>query len=202
MADKIINRLVLGCISFFTLAAIIWKIGGLGLPDLFWYIILGFWLCGLAVLEINLMWRDRNPLPRILKHLRYGPIVVMLFSSLVVIAFDQAMIGYSRYEIRSYVYGNTSPDIEVRFELYSDYRSWCGNGYTANEYSNYADTAAEGFSSTDPAVRARSLRVSIAVYDWLNGARYGPFPALIEMAEFDEDKTVRKIADEFIMQGR
>ena len=161
LALKILGKIALGFISGYSLILLIQITRGLFLPDPFWLTVLGFWIIGFIALEVNLLWRKKNPFPRILKHLRYAPIAVLLLFIPITFTFDAAMISYSKYKIRSYVYSNTPPEQEVKFELHNDYRGWCGNGYSAQEYWLYADTAAEGFSSPDAAVRARSLRASI-----------------------------------------
>jgi hypothetical protein len=107
------------------------------------------------------------------------------------------MIVHSRWTIRQYAYGSASSQSPTSFELHNPYRGWCGNGHSATIYALYAATAAEGFDSSDPAVRARSLRASIEVYDWLNGVNDGPFPQLIERAGKDPDPLVRRIAASF-----
>jgi hypothetical protein len=81
--------------------------------------------------------------------------------------------------------------------LHNTDRGWCGNGRAANQYLLYGDTAAEGLSSPDPAVRARSLRVSLQVYDWINGVHDGPITQHIKEAEQDEDPLVRQLAGRF-----
>lgn len=109
------------------------------------------------------------------------------------------MVQYSKYQIRSYVYGNTPLEQEIRLYLHNTDRGWCGNGYSATEYWLYAETAAEGFSSDDPKVRARSVRMSLQTYDWLNGVeKDSPFPKLIRQAANDENPLVQQMANEFL----
>lgn len=163
----------------------------------FWIIALSAWLVAWIVLETVTACLKLNPLPRLLTHLRYAPISILLFFLAAVLAYDQAMIVHSRWKIRNYVYGTASPKISVSLELHNNYRGWCGNGSSATIYALYADTAGEGFESSDPAVRARSLSASIEVYDWLNGVSDGPFPELIARASNDPHPLVRKIAAEF-----
>jgi hypothetical protein len=157
----------------------------------------GAWLISWIILEVITSWRKKNSFPRLLTHFRYAPVATFIFFLVTVIAYDQAMILRSKQSIRQYVHGSGSPEASPSLELHSNYRGWCGNGYTAAIYDNYADTAAEGFASSDPAVRARSLRASIEVYDGLNGVNDGPFPHLIEQARIDPDPLVRRIAAEF-----
>ena len=176
---------------FVLFSSIFWRTSG------FWVITLGAWLISWIILEVITSWRKKNFFPRLLTHFRYAPVATFIFFLVTVIAYDQVMILRSKSMIRQYVYGSASPEASPSLELHSNYRGWCGNGYTAAIYDQYADTAAEGFASSDPAIRARSLRASIEVYDGLNGVNDGPFPNLIEQARTDPDPLVRRIADEF-----
>lgn len=158
---------------------------------------LGIWLLLLIGVGLIRYRARRDHFRRLSAHLRYGPAAVWLFSLIAILSFDAGMIQYSKYQLRSYIWENSVPGPEG-FLLHSDYRSWCGNGASARQYSLYGDTAAQGFSSRDPEVRARSLRASIRVYDWLNGVTDGPFPDLIRRAQKDENHVVREIADKFV----
>lgn len=194
---RLLFRIIVGFLSiyvFVLLNSVFWRlrISGLVLIVLFFG-----WLISWITLELVTVWRKNNSFPRLLTHLRYAPVATFIFFMVTVLAYDQVMILQSKRMIRQYVYGSTSPEASPYLELHSSYRGWCGNGYSASIYALYADAAAEGFEGTDPAVRARSLRVSIEVYDWLNGVSYGPFPSLIERAGKDSDPSVRKIAATF-----
>lgn len=137
---------------------------------------------------------------RLLRHLRYGPLTTFLFFSVSVLTYDQAMIVYSKWQIRQYVYAAGPDALPPRLKLHTDYRGWCGNGFFASIYSEYGPIAAEGFESSDPAVRARSLRASYEVYDSINGSMDGPFPDLVRRANRDLDPSVRMIAVEIESQ--
>lgn len=191
---RLLFRILAGFISayvFVLFSSMFWRVSG------FWMITLGVWLVSWITLEVITSWRKKNSLPRLLTHLRYAPVATFIFFLAVVIAYDQVMTLRSKRIIRQYVISSASPEKTASLELHSSYRGWCGNGYTAAIYDDYADTAAEGFESSDPAVRARSLRASLEVYDGLNGVHDGPFPQLIERARNDPDPLVRKIAAEF-----
>ena len=175
------------------------------LNSIFWWlrifeIALIGWLISWIVLELITVWRKKNPYPRLLTHLRYGPVIIFIFFVVTVISYDQVKILHSKWMIRQYVYGSASPEVSPSLELHNNHRGWCGNGYPAAIYALYADVAAEGFESSDPAVRARSLRASIEVYDWLNGVDDGPFPHLTERARNDPDQLVRSIATDFLVE--
>ena len=181
---------VLSAYAVVLFSAIVWR-GSL------WIIVLSCWLISWIVLELITNWGKENSFPRLLTHLRYGPVATFIFFVVAVIAYDQVTILRSKWTIRQYVYSSASPEVSPSFELHTNYRGWCGNGYSASIYALYGDVAAEGFESSDPAVRARSLRASIEVYDSWNGVNDGPFPQLIERAYNDPHPLVRRIAAEF-----
>ena len=162
--------------------------------------VLSAWLISWIVLELIAAWRKKNSFPRLLTHLRYAPVATFIVFVVTVLAYDGVMILHSRSTIRQYVYASASPEASPSFELHNTNRGWCGNGRPATIYALYADVAAEGFESSDPAIRARSLRASIEVYDWLNGVDDGPFPGLIERARNDPDPLVRRIVTDFLIE--
>ena len=183
-----IIAVVLSAYAIVLFGLIFWRSGGL------WVIVLSWWLISWIVLELI---TNENSAPRLLAHFRYAPVATFIFFVVTVIAYDQVMILHSKWMIRQYVYGSASPEVSPSLALHTNYRGWCGNGYSASIYALYADVAAEGFESSDPVVRARSLRASIEVRDWINGVNVGPFPHLIERAYNDPDPMIRRIADEF-----
>ena len=188
---RVLFRIIAALLSAYAIVffgATFWRSGGL------WVIVLSWWLISWIVLELI---TKENSSSRLLTHFRYAPVATFIFFVVTVIAYDQLMILHSKWTIRQYVYGSAPPEVSPSLELHTNYRGWCGNGYSASIYALYGDVAAEGFESSDPAVRARSLRASIAVYDWWNGVNDGPFPHLIERAYNDPDPLIRRIADEF-----
>ena len=189
---RVLFRIIAALLSAYAIVffGAIWRSGAL------WVIVLSWWLISWAVLELI---NKENSSSRLLTHFRYAPVATFIFFVVTVSAYDQVMILHSKWTIRQYVYGSASPEVSPSLELHTNYRGWCGNGYTASIYALYGDVAAEGFESSDPAVRARSLRASIEVYDWLNGVDDGPFPHLIERARNDPDPLVRSIAVDFLV---
>lgn len=172
----------------------------------YWYEELGFkiqlitaaFLIALwAILEVRNHRRFALPTARVLTHLRYGPIAVFAFYIATVIAFDFAMTQYSRWQIISYVYSDAPVTEMPSFRLHNDYRHWCGNGAVAREYELYGDTAAAFIDSSDPATRARALKASMFVYDWLNDPKTGPAIEALKKATADPDAMVRDIAEEY-----
>lgn len=170
-------------------------------PDDLWVVLACSWLALWAVFEVAAAHLGSAHLlgfPRLLTHLRYAPLAVLVVALGAIVTYDQGMILRSRFAIRGYVYGAHSPALPMpALNLHNDHRGWCGNGYSAELYALYGDTAAEAFDDADPAVRARSLRASIEVYDWLNGAEDGAFPPLLERAASDPDPLVRRLAAEY-----
>ncbi len=189
LALKILGKLVLGFISFFAFIGIIRSLLLLQIPESVWWIILGIWITALVSFEVVWLRRKQKPFPRFLIHLRYAPLAILFFSIAVTLVFDAAMIEYSKYKVRSYIYSSVSPEEKIELDLHSNYRSWCGTGFSDHYASLYGETARTGSSSSDAAVRARSLRARMLVFDL-------PISA-IEQAEQDEDAIVRKLAARF-----
>lgn len=130
----------------------------------------------------------------LLLHLRYAPLAIYVFFLIWLMPSEQLMIEYSRRQITRYVYSDAPPQIEPEFELYNDYKGWCGNGFTAHKYSLYGHTAAAGFKSDDPQVRARAFQATRLAYDWLNEPAECPFIEVLRKARVDPDPLVRKLA--------
>jgi hypothetical protein len=194
---KILFKLAIGFLSFRCLAQLTFILMPWELQETALMAASLIWLVPLTVLEIICLLSNKNPLPKVTTHLRYAPIAVVCFFGAAMIVSDQAMVQYSKYQIRSYVYGH-APGDDVQLDLHNTDRGWCGNGQSATLYSLYGDTAAEGFASPDSDIRARSTRMSLRVYDWLNGTCGGPFPDLIRQAETDADPFVRGMAQKFL----
>jgi|SRR6266850_1358250 len=200
MVLKILGKLVLCVVSVWLLALLISLVRGFYLPGAFWLAFLGVWVIALVALETIWLWRKRKPFPRALTHLRYAPLAIFLFFITITMVLDAAMVQYSKYQIRAYVYGDTPPQQQVRLDLHNTDRGWCANGRLASQYWLYGDTAAEGFFSSDPAVRARSLRVSLQV-SYPGSVYEDPFPQIIKRAAQDEDPLVRELAAKFLHEG-
>jgi hypothetical protein len=185
---------MVGFVSFWLLFALIPIVDGVfQLPVAFWLTFLVIWMVAYLGLEALSLWH-KIPLPNTLAHLRYAPLAITLFSLSLITIYDLALVEYSRHQIRAYVYGNTPPNQDVRLALHNTDRGFCGNGRMATLHWLYADTAAEGLSSSDAAVRARALRVSLQVfYGSLDDRLYG----LTKGAEHDEDPLVREMATAF-----
>jgi hypothetical protein len=155
------------------------------------------WVSAWMFLEIMARRRSERQRPRLLTHLRYGPVAVLLLSFATIIISDMMLIQYSRWQIVRYIYGNAPPQARPSFDLHNNYRHWCGNGRVANEYALYGATPAAYFDDPDPAVRARALQASIDVYDWINHPEDGPSIDVLRKGTNDPDPLVRKIATEY-----
>ncbi|MEO6391271.1 MAG: hypothetical protein ABIP75_05420 [Pyrinomonadaceae bacterium] len=154
----------------------------------------GVWLFTWIGLELAAAGKIPPVSSRWLTHLRYGPLAVLFVFVLVAAAYHVSMITHTQWQIRQYVHSGTPTDRDPPLEFYTGYQGWCGNAYPAAIYAYYGETAAEGFESPDPAIRARSLRVTIRVYDWMNGSSSGPYHRIFARALTDPDPGVRKIA--------
>jgi hypothetical protein len=106
---------------------------------------------------------------KLLTNLRYAPVMILIISGFAVVSYDAGMIAYSRQQIRNYIYNDSQLVIEPDISLHNNYRSWCGNGFFAQENYLYFDTASEGINDENPFVRSRSLIMMSEVRDWING---------------------------------
>jgi hypothetical protein len=168
-----------------------------------WYDLLGFkirmvtsviWMAVWAFLEIRTDRRSGLPVPRLLTHLRYGPVAIMALSIAMILAFDSMLIQYSRWQIVRYVHSDAPVSEWPTLRLHNNDRGFCGNGMAANEYALYGDTAAASFDDPNPATRARALQASMYVYDWINHPNDGPAIVVLNKAVSDPDPMVRDIA--------
>ncbi len=191
---KILGKLVLGFISFFAFLRIIFSLLSLQVPEGIWSALIGFWIIALVCLEIVWLWRKQKPFPRFLAHLRYAPLAVLFFFIAVTILFDAAMIQHSKYKIRAYIYSNTPPEQKVELKLHhNSFRGMCCEGDCGDYARLYGETAREGSSSSNAAVRARSLRARRLIFD----LRLTD----IDEAERDEDATVKNLGASFRRGG-
>ena len=172
----------------------------------FWYEALAFnikvvtvvlWMALWAFLEIRSRRRFIRPVPKLLTHLRYGPIAILVLSSTAILATDFLLIQYSRWQLVRYIHSDASVTERPSFRLHNNDRGWCGNGFAANEYYLYGDTPAAYIDDADPATRARALQASMYVYDWLNIPHDGPSIDALKKATEDPDPMVRDIAAQY-----
>ena len=190
LALKILGKIALGFISFFAFVIIIRNSLSLQIPETVWLATLGFWFIALVSLEVAWLWRKRKPFPLFLTHLRYAPLAVLFSSIVITLLFDVVMIQHSKSKIRAYVYSNVLPEEKIELDLHPNtFRGMCCEGDCGNYAWLYGETAREGSSSSDAAVRARSLRAKRLIFDLTLKD--------IDQAEQDEDATVRKLAATF-----
>jgi hypothetical protein len=131
---------------------------------------------------------------RLLAHLRYSPITILVVSVFAIQAYDVGMITYSKQQIRNYIYDDAQLIIEPDIILHNNYRHWCGNGASAQENYLYFDTASEGMNNTNPYVRARSLLMADEVQDWINGGDKR-FDNYLANSCRDSDTIVQNVAE-------
>lgn len=208
VALKILGKIFLGFVSFFALVAITQSLWLLQIPAFIWWVFLSVWFVALLTLEVLWLRRKQKMFPRLLTHLRFAPLAVFtsFFAVTVLLLlfnastertartyYDAVNIQLSKHKIRAYVYGNTPPEQDVTLYLFND-AGGCLNGMVAREAELYRATAQEGLSSSDAAVRARSLRASIQVYDSLQGGDI----SFAQKAAQDEDLQVKQIAMKFL----
>jgi hypothetical protein len=155
--------------------------------------VFGGWLVAWLLCELIVYRRSDGKRSLPLLHLRYAPLAVYAFYLICLVPSEQLIIEYSRWQITRYVYSDAPPQAEPKFDLYNNYKGWCGNGFAAHEYWLYGETAAAGFESDDPYVRARAFKASWLVYDWINDPPDGPFVEVLRKARVDPDPLVRKL---------
>ena len=155
------------------------------------------WMLTWAFLELRSARRVGQPTPKLLTHLRYGPIAILVFSIVTIIAFDFLEIQYSKWQLVSWIHSDAAVTETPPFRLHNNYRHWCGNGMSANRYDLYGATPAAYIDDPDPAIRARALQASMYVYDWLNNPYDGPSIEALRKASADSDPTVSYIAAKY-----
>lgn len=155
------------------------------------------WMATYTFLEFRGRRRAGQPTPKILKHLRYGPIAVLILSIATILATDQLLIQYSRWQLVRWIHSDAPVTEEPLLKLHNNDRGWCGNGRIATRYYLYGDTAAAYINDPDPAIRARALEATMHVYDWINHSTDGPAINALRKAELDADPQVRAIAAKF-----
>ncbi|MEZ5428508.1 MAG: hypothetical protein R2747_19715 [Pyrinomonadaceae bacterium] len=162
----------------------------------FWLII--GWISAHLAFELgNFLFRNFK-FQRTLKHLRYSSMAIFILSASMVPAFDQAMIAYSKMQIRNYVFSNSGSVEKPDQILYNDYRHWCGNGAIAREEDLYLGTALEGVDSQKPEIRARSLLMAFMVRDWINGSKPKIMQQALAKTCQDADLMVRDLAENYL----
>jgi hypothetical protein len=158
------------------------------------------WIISWLTLEILARYRSHGPRSRLLTHLRYGPITILLLSIGAVLITDMALIQYSRWQIVNYIHSDAPPLRRPTFNLHDDYRSFCGNGFAPHRYAVYGSTPAEYLDDPDPGVRARALHASVYLQDrWANPPNSSSLD-LLGIAANDPDWMVRTIAAEYYVE--
>ena len=155
------------------------------------------WIATCTFLELRKLWRAGQPTPRLLTHLRYGPIAILVFSIATILASDFLLIQYSRWQLVRWIHSEAAVTETPSLRLHNNDRGSCGNGRSATEYYLYGDTAAAYIDDPDPAIRARALQASMYVYDRLNHPSDGPSITALRKAATDSDPRVRAIAYKF-----
>lgn len=149
------------------------------------------WIVIWAGLETMAYRQSTRARPRLLTHLRYGPIAIIALSLAVLPCYDMMMIQYSRWQIVAYIHSNASPWEPPNFTLHDDRRNVCTFN-PAHWYELYGATVAEYLDDPDPLIRARALRATIYISPW-DGA--------LRKAQADQHPLVRHIADEYYSEN-
>lgn len=161
------------------------------------FLIIASWVLSHLGFETAALFKKSIEGSACLQHLRYGPIATFVFSTVILIFFDIAMIEVSRYRINNYLHDRSNVISKPEMALHSDYRSFCGNGYSARDNYLYFDAAASGRDNEDPYVRARTLLMSARVQNWLNGGD-PRFEEILRRSCNDPDAVVRETAESYL----
>jgi hypothetical protein len=160
------------------------------------------WIISHFVLEIAAYFKKQNTISYWLKHLRYAPTAVLIFSIFITISFDMGMIANSKRQIRNFVYDDSQPIEYPEFALHNDYRGWCGNGYISHRSYLYLDTATEGLNNENPQVRARALLMTYKVADlFFNGTDREQFDEVLRKSCLDSSSIVVKTAEDVLKEA-
>ena len=178
----------LSALSIVVLACPFWWVPFAGLS----VFLVPAWTLVWLVFEVVWIVRGQSSTPRLLTHLRWGPLVTLLIFMGVTLAYDTIRIHQSKRAISNYVYYGSDNGSELqKLELHSDYRGWCGNGLFSSYYEHYVDSAREGFQSESPSVRMRALKASHYLAFQYSDERY---TELIQAALSDSDPAIRTLA--------
>jgi hypothetical protein len=158
------------------------------------------WLAVYLILETASFFQKNMRFNRLLTHFRYAPFAIIFFSCVNVFVFDLAMIEYSKWEIRNYVFSKSETIVEPDFRLHNNYRHWCGNGAVAQENYLYFETAAEGSNDENPYIRSRSLLMAADVQNFLNGGDER-FRRLLAKSCSDSSLIVRDVAEQYVVKS-
>lgn len=157
-----------------------------------------FWIVSLFILEFCAAFLKNFKFRRLLTNLRFAPIFILIFSTLIVIAFDLGMIEYSKHQIRNYVYSESDLIEKPDFRPHVDYRGWCGNGYSARESDLYFDVASEGLTAENPKIKARAFLMTLEVRDFFNGGDFAKLDEVLRKTCNDTDFEVRNLAEIYL----
>ena len=181
----------LSALSIFVISAPFWWVPFAGLS----IFLVPVWVILWMIFELIWIHRGQPSPPRILTHLRWGPLLTLLMFIAVTLSYDTIRIHQSRQDLKNYIYYGSNEAELPRLELHTDYRGWCGNGAFAADYANYIDTAVEGFQSESSEVRMRALKVGHDLAFQTSDERY---EGMIRAALNDDDAAVRELACSYI----
>jgi len=150
------------------------------------------WIITWACLEIVAHKQSTHEKPRLLTHLRYGPIAVVVLSSLGFAFYERMMVQYSRWQIVHYIHSDASPWEPPDFDLYHDDSGLCVISIPAHTYKGYDAIPTEYFNDPDPWVRARALKARLYFYP--EGQALSD---VMKKAMADENPLVRQIAADY-----
>lgn len=135
--------------------------------------------------------------PRLVNHLKEGPIIAGLTFCSLVFSYHLWMVGVSHYGILSYIYFSPTNEFSQTLSLHLPVHSFCGNANDEWIHDLYSSTATVGLESSDSNVRARSLRMTLRFYPGLNGySLEGKFKEMIDRLKLDPSPEVQAVIEE------
>lgn len=135
--------------------------------------------------------------PKLVKHLKTGPTIACITFFLVIFGYHFGMIGVCHSKMLAYIYLSPTNEWPHELRLHLVMRVPCGNAAEGLIYSTYGSMAVVGVESSDPSVRARSLRTFLNVYPWSNVCSLEGKPKeMIDRLKLDPAPEVQAVIEE------
>ncbi|HNB73711.1 MAG TPA: hypothetical protein PLS70_21525 [Acidobacteriota bacterium] len=135
--------------------------------------------------------------PKLVKHLKTGPTIACTTFFLAIFGYHFGMIGVCHSRMLAYIYLSPTNERPEELRLHLVMRIPCGNAAEGLIYSTYGSTAVVGVESSDPSVRARSLRMFLNVYPWSNVCGLeGESKEMIDRLKLDPAPEVQAVIEE------
>lgn len=158
------------------------------------------WLLAYLICEFAGRYKKDTSRPRMLNHLRYGPLVAFAVFLLLAPVAEWEAIEKSKWQIRDYLENGPTSDYAKNGRLYIKEPQGGESIWSTPEYQIYAETAAEGLQSDNPMTRVRALELSRQFYNWDERPYRSPFIEALQKGRNDRDIIYRETVKEYIRQ--